>query len=284
MTILSCIYKIKQSSSSFTATEKRIAEYILNNREQALEFTAQKLAEETDTSAAALIRFAQKLGYMGITAMKLDLAKDEDESDELFNVLIEENDSIELMVKKVQKISERNIQQTYKLLNITNLNNAIDKVKQAKNIYLIGIGGSGIVCMDFMQKLTRINRNVIYHEDFDVLLARLAHIDKEDILIAISYSGETQMVNLAVDYAKEKYVSVIAITQYNVKSTLSKNADIKLYTPIEEKELRLGAISSRNSALVLTDLIYYGIAKENFNETKSDLTKTRSLIHKLKKN
>lgn len=281
---MSCIYKIKQSSSSFTATEKRIAEYILNNREQALEFTAQKLAVETDTSAAALIRFAQKLGYMGITAMKLDLAKDEDESDELFNVLIEENDSIELMVKKVQKISERNIQQTYKLLNITNLNNAIDKVKQAKNIYLIGIGGSGIVCMDFMQKLTRINRNVIYHEDFDVLLARLAHIDKEDILIAISYSGETQMVNLAVDYAKEKYVSVIAITQYNVKSTLSKNADIKLYTPIEEKELRLGAISSRNSALVLTDLIYYGIAKENFNETKSDLTKTRSLIHKLKKN
>lgn len=281
---MSCIYKIKQSSSSFTATEKRIAEYILNNREQALEFTAQKLAEETDTSAAALIRFAQKLGYMGITAMKLDLAKDEDESDELFNILIEENDSIELMVKKVQKISERNIQQTYKLLNITNLNNAIDKVKQAKNIYLIGIGGSGIVCMDFMQKLTRINRNVIYHEDFDVLLARLAHIDKEDILIAISYSGETQMVNLAVDYAKEKYVSVIAITQYNVKSTLSKNADIKLYTPIEEKELRLGAISSRNSALVLTDLIYYGIAKENFNETKSDLTKTRSLIHKLKKN
>ena len=281
---MSCIYKIKQSSSSFTATEKRIAEYILNNREQALEFTAQKLAEETDTSAAALIRFAQKLGYMGITAMKLDLAKDEDESDELFNVLIEENDSIELMVKKVQKISELNIQQTYKLLNITNLNNAIDKVKQAKNIYLIGIGGSGIVCMDFMQKLTRINRNVIYHEDFDVLLARLAHIDKEDILIAISYSGETQMVNLAVDYAKEKYVSVIAITQYNVKSTLSKNADIKLYTPIEEKELRLGAISSRNSALVLTDLIYYGIAKENFNETKSDLTKTRSLIHKLKKN
>lgn len=279
---MSCIYKIKQSSSSFTATEKQIAEYILNNREQALEYTAQKLAEVTNTSAAALIRFSKKLGYMGITAMKLDLAKDEDENDELFNVLIEEKDSTELMVKKVQKISERNIDQTYKLLNVSDLNEAIDKVKQARNIYVIGIGGSGIVCMDFMQKLTRINRNVIYHEDFDVLLARLAHITKEDILIAISYSGETQMVNLAVDYAKENEVPVIAITQYNVKSTLSKKADIKLYTPKEEKELRLGAISSRNSALVLTDLIYYGLAKDNFDKTKLDLTKTRSLIHKLK--
>lgn len=279
---MSCIYKIKQSSSSFTSTEKRIAEYILNNREQALEYTAQKLAEVTNTSAAALIRFSKKLGYMGITAMKLDLAKDEDENDELFNVLIEENDSIELMVKKVQKISERNIQQTYKLLNITVLNEAIDRVIQARNIYAIGIGGSGIVCMDFMQKLTRINRNVVYHEDFDVLLARLAHISKEDILIAISYSGETQMVNLAVDHAKENGVPVIAITQYNVKSTLAKNADIKLYTPIEEKELRLGAISSRNAAFVLTDLIYYGLAKDNFDKTKSDLTKTRCLVHKLK--
>ena len=168
------------------------------------------------------------------------------------------------------------------MLNITVLNEAIDRVIQARNIYAIGIGGSGIVCMDFMQKLTRINRNVVYHEDFDVLLARLAHISKEDILIAISYSGETQMVNLAVDHAKENGVPVIAITQYNVKSTLAKNADIKLYTPIEEKELRLGAISSRNAAFVLTDLIYYGLAKDNFDKTKSDLTKTRCLVHKLK--
>lgn len=282
---MSCVFKIKQVYATLTETEKKIANYILEHQNEVLEMSSQKLGEETKTSAAALIRFAQTLGYKGITAMKVDLAKEEKEQEQkdLFHTLIEENDSLPLLVKKVQKISETNIQQTYKLLNIKELQAAIQSVNHAKHIYLIGIGGSGVVCTDFMHKLTRINRNVIYHEDFDVLLARLAHANEEDVLIAISYSGETSLVNLAVDYAKRKQVTVIAITQYHVKSTLATNANIRLYTPIEEKQLRLGAISSRNSALVLTDLIYYGIAKDNLNHTKKDLENTKQLIEKFNK-
>lgn len=277
---MSCLYKIKEAYPTFTETERRIADYIQKNHSKVLEMSSQKLGEDTGTSAAALIRFAQKLGYKGITAMKVDLAKDDtDESDELFNVLIREKDSLDVVVKKVQIIAEKNIQETYKLLNMSELKRAIRMIRKAKTIYLIGVGGSGIICMDFMHKLTRINRNVIYHEDVDFLLSRLAHIDSEDILIAISYSGKTKTVNLAADYAQSRGACVLAITQYNVKSPLSKKSDIALYTPIEEKELRLGAISSRNAAFVLTDLIYYGIAKENLVETQEDLKKTLELTH-----
>ena len=66
-----------------------------------------------------------------------------------------------------------------------------------------------------------------------------------------------------------------------VTSGLSKLADINLYTPVIEKDLRLGAISSRNASLELTDLIYYGVIKENIDQAKKDLTKTRELIHEV---
>lgn len=280
---MSCTYKIKEASASFTSTEKKIAEYILNNKEEAVLESAQVLAEKSDTSPAAWIRFAKRLGYQGLTALKVDLAKDEDESDDLYNVLIDQNDSIESMIKKAQQISMRITTQTYKLLNVQILKKAIQTLLDSHNIYLFGLGGSSIVCKDFMHKLSRINCSVIYHEDPHVLLARVAHIQSNDVLIAVSYSGETDFVNTAVRYAKKLQAPVIAITQYNVKSTLAKQADICLYTPVEEKELRLGSISSRNAALVLTDLLYYGVAKENIEKTKEYLVSTRELVNEVDK-
>lgn len=278
---MSCLFKIKEAGALFTSTEQRIAEYILQNPEKVVEGSAQELARESDTSPAAWIRFSKKLGYKGMPALKMDLAKDDKENDDLYHVLIEEKDSIETMVRKVQKISRNTLEQTYKLLNTDELNAAIQYLLQASNIYLVGIGGSGVVCTDMMQKLTRLHRSVIYHEDAHVLLARIAHITPEDVLVAISYSGETNLVNAAVKYAKKNGTPVIAITQYNVRSTLAKEADVKLYMPLEEKELRLGAILSRNASLILTDLIYYGIAKENVEQTKQDLVKTRELLHEV---
>ena len=278
---MSCLFKIKEAGALFTSTEQRIAEYILQNPEKVVEGSAQELARESDTSPAAWIRFSKKLGYKGLPSLKMDLAKDDKENDDLYHVLIEEKDSIETMVRKVQKSSRNTLEQTYKLLNTDELNAAIQYLLQASNIYLVGIGGSGVVCTDMMQKLTRLHRSVIYHEDAHVLLARIAHITPEDVLVAISYSGETNLVNAAVKYAKKNGTPVIAITQYNVRSTLAKEADVKLYMPLEEKELRLGAILSRNASLVLTDLIYYGIAKENVEQTKQDLVKTRELLHEV---
>ena len=278
---MSCLFKIKEAGASFTSTEKRIADYILQYPEKVVEASAQELAKESETSPAAWIRFSKKLGYKGLMALKLDLAKDDKDSDDLFHVLIEEKDSIETMVRKVQKISQRTMEQTYKLLNPDALKKAIQNLLEASNIYLVGIGGSGVVCTDLMQKLTRLHRSVIYHEDPHVLLARIAHIQKEDVLVAVSYSGETNLVNAAVRYAKKIGTPVLAITQYNVKSTLAKEADVRLFMPLEEKELRLGAISSRNASLILTDLIYYGIAKENVEQTKKDLVKTRNLLQEV---
>ncbi|MCI5773785.1 MAG: MurR/RpiR family transcriptional regulator [Erysipelotrichaceae bacterium] len=278
---MSCIYKVKEAFDNFTATEKAIAEYILEHRNETIEKSAQELGMITKTSAAAWIRFAQKLGYKGLTAMKVDIAKDSQDEAELFNEIIEENDTLSTMVRKVYQMSLQHIDKTYKLLNNENLQTAIDHLLQAKRIFLVGIGGSGIVCTDLMHKLTRLDKEVIYHEDPHILLARIAHIQPEDVMIAISYSGETKIVNASVEYAQKQHAFTIAITQYNIRSTLANLADIKLYTPVVEKELRLGAIASRNSALSLSDLLYYGVAKNDFAKTKEDLIKTRHLIDEM---
>lgn len=281
---MSCIYKIKEGFGSFTQNEKIIAQYILDHRDEAIEKSAQELGEVTHTSAASWIRFAQRLGFKGLTALKVDLAKnlDEDqEEDELFNVVIEDQDSLSVLVKKIQTINAQQMESTYKLLNVESLQTAIDWMNSARRIYLTGVGGSGIACLDLMHKLTRIDKDVVYYEDTHILAARIAHINQDDVLIALSYSGETPTVNDLVKFAKDQGAKIIAITQYNIKSTLASLADVALYIPIKEKELRLGSITSRNATLAFTDLLYFGLSKVHYDQTKNDLIKTRQLIQRL---
>ncbi len=278
---MSCVYKIREGAASYTDTEKKLANYILNHINEVTLNSAQVLAEQVGVSAAAVIRFSKKLGYKGFTAMKVDLAKTDTVEISNFDDMIEEHDSMDTVLKKAENLNTMLQNQAYRLINAASLEKAVDALLHCHNIYLFGISGSGIVCMDLMQKLARINRNVIYNSDFHNQLAAAAHMTNEDAAIAVSYSGRTNEVNAAMHLAKDMGTATIAITQFK-KSPLTKLADTLLYIPSTERDLRLGAIASRNASLIVTDLLYLGLAKSNVCLTKEYLVKTKEAIKRLK--
>ena len=278
---MSCIYKIKEGMGSFTETEKRLAGYILENKDDIVMLSTQELSERVNTSAAAVVRFSKKLGYKGFPELKVELAKDDDDEIEDFNTVIKESDTIDIMVKKAEAINLNAMSQTYKLINMKDLKKAIKLLNNCNNIYIFGVGASGLVAQDFQYKLSRIKRIALYQKDSHTQLISAINIDPEDIAIGISYSGETNEVNLALKKAKELGAKTIGITKFN-NNSLSKIVDIPLYIPSEEKEIRIGAITSRLSELVITDLLYLGIAKNDFNKTEEYILKTRDFVKKIK--
>lgn len=277
---MSCIYKIKKSLPDCTPVETQLAEYILNNRSAVIHYSAQLLAKKSNTSAATVVRYAKKLGYKGFQQLKIDLAKDNSEQEVSFDDIILEEDDTLTLVKKSYSSNLKTLEQTYNLINVEHLSNAIHLLTQAETIYLVGVGGSSIICEDLMHKLTRINKKVIFHQNFHIFLHNLTYIKPKDVLIAVSYSGETPEIINAVKFANAAHAPVVAITQFR-KNTLAKLADILLNTASEEKEMRLGAISSRFSSLILSDLLYLGLAKQNIDDTTAKILETRQIIKKL---
>ncbi|KAB1435983.1 MurR/RpiR family transcriptional regulator [Candidatus Galacturonibacter soehngenii] len=59
-----------QDKSSFTESEKCIADYILKNKNQVQQLTAKELAKETLTSKSSIVRFCKKLGVSGFQELK----------------------------------------------------------------------------------------------------------------------------------------------------------------------------------------------------------------------
>ena len=279
---MSCILKIKEGMNSFTETEIRLANYIIANQQEVFLLNAQQLGEMVNTSAAAVVRFSKKLGYKGFTALKVDLAKQSNTVDnDTFDTLIKKSDNLKTLVKKSEAININALSQTYGLINIDTLSKTIDILQKAKRVYIYAVGASGLVALDFQSKLARVNKMIYYIQDTHAQTITAVHLEPGDVAIGISYSGETKEVNKPMKKAKEKGASTIAITKFN-NNSLSKIADYSLNIPTHEEELRIGAMTSRLAALAITDLLYLGIAKEDFSRVERQILETRQFIREIK--
>ena len=72
---MDCTLLIKESLDSLTPTEGRLAGYLLDHSREVIHMSAKELSEQCGSSPAAAVRLAQKLGFKGFTALKLELAK-----------------------------------------------------------------------------------------------------------------------------------------------------------------------------------------------------------------
>lgn len=276
--------RIKEFEESYTSTEKIIAKYILEHGTEIINYSSQMLGEKTNTSAAAIIRFSKKIGFKGFSDLKMNLAQSSsnENTNTDVDIIFNENDDIATLVDKGCKLNMNTVLKTYQLINTDDLQRAIDLLCKASTIYLFGVGGSSIIANDIEQKLMRIGKKVIYNDDLHIQMTFTQSMSKDDVALVISYSGTTAGL---VDIAKvliDKNIKYISLTQIN-QNFISKNSTVSLKVPSEEKELRIGAVSSRISSLVITDLLYYGVFKNNYKENKKNLIDSRKNVSILKK-
>lgn len=280
---MNCSLIIKQSFENMTDSEKKIAEYVLNNTSEIYKLSAAELASFTDTSGASVIRFVKKIGFEGFQEFKIALAQNdvEEKGEEADYDYIDVKDTVREVMSKTARKNIKTIEDTLELLDEKQVEEAVNAIQKAKHIYLFGVGASALIALDFQYKLMRINKNAFMHLDSHMQLSIAAHIEAEDVAIAISYAGKTKEVYSALSKAKEKGAKCISITKYG-SNPVSSIADIKLQVPSIEKDLRVGAISSRIAQLTLIDILFIGVAKNNFGQIDRSLRETRKMVEELK--
>ncbi len=72
----SCVMNIKSKMKTLTGSEKKVANYILNNYMYILDYTVTELAEKAGISDATVVRFCRSVGYKGYQDLKISLAQD----------------------------------------------------------------------------------------------------------------------------------------------------------------------------------------------------------------
>ncbi len=254
-----CLYVLKQFLPNLAGSERKIAEFLLANPTQAVSLGVQDIAFSAGSSSSACIRLANHLGYSGYSALRMALAKEvfssEQEPEDVPLLKITALSSTAEIVNQVIHSTSKSILALEQRVDIKALEGSVNTIMHAHHRVIAGVGASGIVASDLQQKLSRLGLHALYSPDSDMQIVEACALSKSDVLVAISYSGETSSVLKVAREAKRNGSSVIALTRFGGNS-LSRIADWTLHVVNSESLFREGATLSRFGQLLVVDLIY----------------------------
>lgn len=179
-------------------------------------------------------------------------------------------DSLE-RAKKVFQIEAKAILDLAKRLD-KNFLEAVELVSNCKGrIVLTGMGKAGLIAQKISATLSSLGTPSLWLHPAEALHGDLGKVTSEDIVIAISTSGETEEITKLLPLIKKIGTKLIAFTG-NLKSNLAHYADVVLDVSVEKEACPLGlaptasttAILAMGDALAVAVLEKKGFKKEDF--------------------
>jgi len=272
----SIMHKIHSMYDDMGRSEKRIADYILQNTQNIVSMSISELSDSCGSGDATVVRFARRLGFGGYQALKLGIAAEINSSSAIDNT-IEKNDSCyEIFTKRINDISI-SLKNTESVLDTVMLDKAAKSIMNAKRILIFGLGNSAAIAMDAAHKFLRLGLDAQACCDNHMQAIISSHLDKNCVAIGISHSGSSKDIVEALATAKTKNAVTICITNYGNSPILSVS-DITLFTQAEETKRSILAMSSRIAQLAIFDAIYTYIVVNKDDESVNAIYNTESAL------
>jgi len=281
---MNCLLRIRTRYPMLAQSERKLADFLLADPERIRHLSSQQLAEEAGISQSSVVKFSQKLGFKGFPAMKLAISEALASGQNPHSVLVHNQILGDDPLRMVgEKLIKENITAMHASLDINTeekLLASVTLLRNARRVLLVGIGASGLVAKNFSWKLMKIGINAVAEQDMHALLATVQAMSSEDILLAISYSGERREINLAADEALAAGAKILAITGFT-PNALQQRATLCLYTIAEEQATRSAAISSTSAQMMLTDLMFMALVQQDLENAPGRIRHSEALVKRL---
>lgn len=252
----SVINQICASMDTFFETEKKIGNFIIHHPKEIVDMTVGELAKECQVSEASVSRFCKKIDMKGFHHLKISIAKEmvsQSEDDELSNHI--SVDDLEQSLKNILANKVAELTQTVSMMNSENLQDILKRINNAQNVLFAAVGNTVPVAMDGAYKLNQIGISAVSTPVWETQLAYSYNLSPDDVVIAISNSGESTGVINILEAAKQKKATTISTTN-SEKSTIAKISDYHITTATREKLFLDEYRFSRVSATMVIEVLY----------------------------
>jgi arabinose-5-phosphate isomerase len=153
-----------------------------------------------------------------------------------------------------------------------NFEQAVDLIAKCRGRVIVsGMGKTGIVGRKIAATLSSTGTPAIFMHSAEAVHGDLGQVTRNDVLLLISQSGETEETTRVVPLVKKIGAKIIAITG-NAKSSLARFSDVVLHIKVQQEGCPLGLapMASTTATLVLGDALAAclidrkGFRKEDF--------------------
>lgn len=276
---LDLLQTLNDGMASFSKGQKKIAKYLIENYDKAAYMTASRMGEATGVSESTVVRFATELGYDGYPELQKKLQ-------ELIRRHLTSVQRVEVtnsrlgdanVLEKILLSDIDKIKLTLETINHQSFELAVDRIINAKNIYIIGVRSSAALAqlMYFGLGIIFDNVRLVQTTSGSELFEHILPMTDKDVMIAVSFPRYSSRLVNAVEYAKQVGAGVVAITD-NDSAPIAEYANELLVAQSDMASF----MDSLTAPLSVLNALIVAISRKKHEDITKRLAKLESIWEK----
>ncbi|HLA30230.1 MAG TPA: MurR/RpiR family transcriptional regulator [Pseudomonas sp.] len=269
--------QIQGRLDSLNKAERKVAEVILHNPQQATRLSIAALAQAAQVSEPTVNRFCRSFGVGGYPELKMQLAQSLASGAAYVSQAVAADDAPEAYTRKIFGSTIASLDSACQSIDPQAVSRAVDLLIQARQIHFFGLGASASVALDAQHKFFRFNLAVSAHSDvlMQRMLASVAHTG--DLFVIISYTGRTRELVEVARLARDNGASVLGLTAAG--SPLAQASTLSLDIPLPEDTDIYMPMTSRIIQLTVLDVLATGVTLRRGVDFQPHLRKIKESLN-----
>lgn len=254
-----CLLRVSSFLPSLNEAQRKVGQFILANPETVLNMTISEVAVASEVSETTVFRFCRAIDYRGFQDFRISLARDLIEPQKDYTDNVKKSDDAGTLSHKVFHRTIEILQDTLKVLDYNELENAYHALKNARKVLVIGLSMSAMTAEFAAAKFGHfgILTEAVTCTHFQVM--RAAQLTKKDVMLGFSRSGNARDIIEATLVAKKRGATCIGVTN-KTRSYFGKIVDINISVRSMETRFRDDMLASRIEHFAVVDVLYTMLA------------------------
>ena len=257
---------IKEQYDYIFSAERKVADFVLQNPQKAVDSNVSELAKQSGVSDATVVRMCHHIGYTGYYQFRISLARDLGKKQYGSSALAESRDAVEKLFQEYAQtmlaIGSR--------IDADVMWNCVNLLKTCKEAHIMAVGNTCPLAQYMGFRLGRLGIKSTYNVAAEYFMNHVNLADQDDLLIAISQSGTSRQVIQGLELGKEKGLKSIAITAF-AQSPVSNLADYVLLSAGKEEPFSFyKGYAHMNVTAVIDALLNFVTNEELIKTTQAD--------------
>lgn len=262
--------KVNREYYQLTGAERKIADYMLLQRQECQYLSISEMAEVAGVAEATVSRFCRRLGYKGYSEFKLAVAGSASAQRPMSPLYgaVQPEDSMGDMCQKIYAADVDAITQTLALINPAAITAAADLLLAADRVLCMGLGGSMMLAQETALLFSTARPNFFAVEDSHLQAIRCAMLTERDAVIYFSYSGSTRDIVDVMKLARERGAKTVLVTRFP-QSPGAACADVVLECAAREGPLQMCSVATRMGQLYIIDVLFSEVCRRDMETCRN---------------
>lgn len=268
--------RIHASYYQLTATERKVADFVLAQHAQVQFMSITQLADECGTAEATISRFCRNLKFKGFNAFKLELARHSTPTTAVKNHE-QATDTLVGRSLEVGRLANDAVYQTITLVEPHQIETAIQLFQDASRVLCFGAGGSMLMAQEFAHLFSTVTGKFQAIFDSHRQMSAVATAGRDDVVVLFSYSGATKNGLQLLELAQSRGIKTILVTRFS-KSPAASLADVVLRCGSNEGPFQFGSVPAKIAQLIVMDVLFQEYCYRNRDVCEDNIQSIASAL------